>query len=104
MVVRFSTVGGESGSPDEARDPRGFAMKWVDSVEHSAAGQLSFTAHRFRTRKGILDLVMNSECASPDGHSPMLSVLDQTPLCSLSVILPSFRISSTLVQELKHRW
>ncbi|KAI0649743.1 catalase-domain-containing protein [Trametes meyenii] len=41
ITVRFSTVGGESGSPDEARDPRGFAIK-------------------FRTRKGILDLVMNN--------------------------------------------
>ncbi|CDR43226.1 CYFA0S11e01904g1_1 [Cyberlindnera fabianii] len=26
-LVRFSTVGGESGSPDAARDPRGFAIK-----------------------------------------------------------------------------
>mmetsp|Transcript_10976 Transcript_10976/g.12717 ORF Transcript_10976/g.12717 Transcript_10976/m.12717 type:complete len:541 (+) Transcript_10976:44-1666(+) len=26
--VRFSTVGGESGSPDTARDPRGFAVKF----------------------------------------------------------------------------
>jgi catalase len=26
-TVRFSTVGGESGSPDTARDPRGFAIK-----------------------------------------------------------------------------
>jgi catalase len=26
-TVRFSTVGGESGSPDTARDPRGFAVK-----------------------------------------------------------------------------
>ena len=26
--VRFSTVGGESGSADTARDPRGFAMKF----------------------------------------------------------------------------
>ena len=25
--VRFSTVGGESGSADTARDPRGFAVK-----------------------------------------------------------------------------
>ncbi|KAI0672137.1 catalase-domain-containing protein [Trametes maxima] len=41
ITVRFSTVGGESGSADEARDPRGFAIK-------------------FRTRKGILDLVMNN--------------------------------------------
>ncbi|KAH8737693.1 catalase [Ilyonectria robusta] len=27
-VVRFSTVGGEKGSPDSARDPRGFSMKF----------------------------------------------------------------------------
>jgi catalase len=26
-TVRFSTVGGESGSADTARDPRGFAVK-----------------------------------------------------------------------------
>lgn len=28
MVVRFSTVGGEKGSADTARDPRGFAVKF----------------------------------------------------------------------------
>jgi catalase len=28
VVVRFSTVGGEKGSPDAARDPRGFAVKF----------------------------------------------------------------------------
>jgi catalase len=28
MVARFSTVGGESGSADSARDPRGFALKF----------------------------------------------------------------------------
>lgn len=27
-VARFSTVGGEKGSPDTARDPRGFAIKF----------------------------------------------------------------------------
>jgi catalase len=27
MVARFSTVGGETGTPDTARDPRGFALK-----------------------------------------------------------------------------
>ncbi|KAI0696337.1 catalase-domain-containing protein [Cytidiella melzeri] len=41
LTVRFSTVGGESGSADSARDPRGFAIK-------------------LRTRQGILDLVMNN--------------------------------------------
>ena len=28
IAVRFSTVGGESGSADTARDPRGFAVKF----------------------------------------------------------------------------
>lgn len=28
VFVRFSTVGGEKGSPDSARDPRGFAVKF----------------------------------------------------------------------------
>ncbi|KAI0784110.1 catalase-domain-containing protein [Abortiporus biennis] len=41
ITVRFSTVGGESGSADSARDPRGFSVK-------------------FRSRKGIWDLVMNN--------------------------------------------
>jgi catalase len=27
-AVRFSTVGGESGSADSVRDPRGFAIKF----------------------------------------------------------------------------
>jgi len=41
VTVRFSTVGGESGSNDLARDPRGFAVK-------------------FRTDEGIWDLVANN--------------------------------------------
>ncbi|PNS16952.1 Catalase-1 isoform B [Sphaceloma murrayae] len=41
ITVRFSTVGGMSGSADMARDPRGFAIK-------------------FRTRQGILDWVFNN--------------------------------------------
>jgi len=28
MLIRFSTVGGEKGSADTERDPRGFAMKY----------------------------------------------------------------------------
>jgi catalase len=28
VAVRFSTVGGESGSADTARNPRGFAIKF----------------------------------------------------------------------------
>lgn len=40
-TVRFSTVGGESGSPDTARDPRGFSIK-------------------LRTEDGNLDFVFNN--------------------------------------------
>lgn len=28
MLARFSTVGGEKGSADSARDPRGFSLKF----------------------------------------------------------------------------
>ncbi|EOO02269.1 putative catalase protein [Phaeoacremonium minimum UCRPA7] len=41
LAVRFSTVGGEKGSPDSARDPRGFAIK-------------------FYTQEGNFDLVCNN--------------------------------------------
>ncbi|KAF2770825.1 catalase-like protein [Teratosphaeria nubilosa] len=41
VTIRFSTVGGGRGSADEARDPRGFAIK-------------------FRTKQGILDWVFNN--------------------------------------------
>ncbi|ESZ98811.1 CAT1 catalase [Sclerotinia borealis F-4128] len=41
ITVRFSTVGGESGSPDCARDPRGFCVK-------------------FKTDEGNWDLVANN--------------------------------------------
>ncbi|CCM04502.1 uncharacterized protein FIBRA_06682 [Fibroporia radiculosa] len=41
VTVRISTVSGETGSSDELRDPRGFAIK-------------------LRTRKGILDWVFNN--------------------------------------------
>ena len=41
ITMRFSTVGGARGSADEARDPRGFAVK-------------------MRTKQGILDWVFNN--------------------------------------------
>jgi catalase len=41
IAIRFSTVGGESGSADTVRDPRGFAVK-------------------FYTEEGIWDLVGNN--------------------------------------------
>lgn len=44
-TVRFSTVGGESGSADTARDPRGFAIK-------------------LRSKAGTLDWVFNNVSSS----------------------------------------
>jgi catalase len=41
ITLRFSTVGGESGSSDQARDPRGFAVK-------------------FKTEEGNFDFVGNN--------------------------------------------
>jgi catalase len=46
LTIRFSTVGGESGSADSARDPRGFAIKIktdegnLDFVFNNTPGQL----------------------------------------------------------------
>lgn len=34
LAVRFSTVGGESGSADTVRDPRGFAVKFYTGLLH----------------------------------------------------------------------
>jgi catalase len=49
VAVRFSTVGGEKGSADSARDPRGFAIK-------------------FYTEEGNWDLVTN--------HTPVFFIRD----------------------------
>ncbi len=39
LFVRFSTVGGEKGSPDSARDPRGFAVKfYTDEGNYDMVG------------------------------------------------------------------
>lgn len=39
VFVRFSTVGGEKGSPDAARDPRGFAIKfYTEEGNYDLAG------------------------------------------------------------------
>ncbi|BEI86166.1 hypothetical protein CcaverHIS002_0604530 [Cutaneotrichosporon cavernicola] len=46
ITIRFSTVGGESGSSDQARDPRGFAVK-------------------FKTAEGNFDFVGNNTPVSP---------------------------------------
>lgn len=40
-TIRFSTVGGESGSADTARDPRGFAIKVRTEEGNWDIGELS---------------------------------------------------------------
>ena len=34
MLIRFSSVTGEAGSPDTWRDPRGFAVKFYTTEGH----------------------------------------------------------------------
>jgi len=36
IFIRFSTVGGEMGSADTERDPRGYALKFYKLPDHSA--------------------------------------------------------------------
>ena len=62
--VRFSTVGGESGSADTARDPRGFAMK-------------------FYTEEGNWDLVGN--------NTPVFFIRDQMKFDNLSTVRNAVR-------------
>ncbi|KAI6239404.1 Catalase [Aphelenchoides fujianensis] len=46
MFIRFSTVGGESGSADTARDPRGFAMKSATTRPSSSSATPSSSLKR----------------------------------------------------------
>lgn len=47
ITVRFSTVGGESGSHDCARDPRGFSVKFVN-----AGGEWKYVQIHFKSMQG----------------------------------------------------
>lgn len=51
MVVRFSTVGGERGSADTARDPRGFALKFY--TQHGNYDMVGNNTPVFFIRDGI---------------------------------------------------
>ena len=42
IFIRFSTVGGEMGSADTERDPRGYALKFYKLPDHSADGIFIF--------------------------------------------------------------
>ena len=60
VFVRFSTVGGEAGSADTVRDPRGFAVK-------------------FYTEEGNWDLVstISNEVSRISRSSPLQTSVDQ---------------------------
>jgi catalase len=76
ITVRFSTVGGESGTPDLARDPRGFSVK-------------------FRTAEGNWDVVANSTFHCNLSRSFTITDLVQTHLSSSFATPPSSLTSST---------
>jgi catalase len=48
VFLRFSTVGGEKGSPDAARDPRGFAIKF-----YTEEGNYDMTGNTLYSSSGI---------------------------------------------------
>ncbi|XP_059468972.1 catalase [Neocloeon triangulifer] len=75
LAVRFSTVGGESGSADTARDPRGFAVK-------------------FYTEAGIWDIVGN--------NTPIFFIRD--PLLFPSFIHTQKRNPSTHLKDPDMFW
>ena len=60
---RFSTVGGESGSADTARDPRGFAMKFYTEEGN---WDLVRNALDFNKRTRIIDL-----CSGGQQHADL---------------------------------
>ncbi|XP_057319452.1 catalase-like [Microplitis mediator] len=75
IAVRFSTVGGESGSADTVRDPRGFAVK-------------------FYTEEGIWDLVGN--------NTPIFFIKD--PLLFASFIHTQKRNPVTHLKDMDMFW
>ena len=49
--IRFSTVGGEKGSADTERDPRGFALKFYTEEGKGVAKGLGLNVHEILNRK-----------------------------------------------------
>jgi catalase len=80
VAVRFSTVGGESGSADTARDPRGFAVK-------------------FYTEEGNWDLVGNNTpiffIRDPILFPSFIHTQKRNPVTHLKVSLIIFEESKT---------
>ncbi|KAI6239784.1 Catalase [Aphelenchoides fujianensis] len=82
MFIRFSTVGGESGSADTARDPRGFAMK-------------------FYTEEGNWDLA-SSAILSVGNNTPIFFIRD--PILFPSFIHTQKRNPATHLKDMNMVW
>jgi catalase len=53
-VVRFSTVGGEKGSADSARDPRGFSVKfYTEEGKVTSLSLITFTKDSRKLGLGV---------------------------------------------------
>ncbi|POW21180.1 hypothetical protein PSHT_02683, partial [Puccinia striiformis] len=74
VVVRFSTVGGERGSPDTARDPRGFSIKIKTEKVFGIGDPVKFP-HFIHTQKRYPD----SNLAHGDDPNMFWDYLSQNP-------------------------
>ena len=80
VFVRFSTVGGEKGSSDAARDPRGFAIKHYtgqsDHIEPMECVSCTAVAAYHVVRCVCCDVLL--ECMTEDGLYDMVG--NNTPI------------------------
>ncbi|URZ86521.1 catalase [Floricoccus penangensis] len=67
MFARFSTVAGESGSSDTARDPRGFALKFYTNEGNYDIVGLSFPVFFIRDAKKFPDFI-HTQKRNPQTH------------------------------------
>lgn len=81
VAVRFSTVGGESGSADTARDPRGFAVKFY--TEDGNWDLVGNNTPIFFIRDPILfPSFIHTQKRNPQTHLKVRSSLRDDLLCS----------------------
>ena len=89
VFARFSTVGGERGSADTARDPRGFAIK-----HYTEEGIWSATRTARRRRTARSGLRGDRSAAAPPSSPP----LTHGRLCSATVLRVIALIAGTWVR------
>lgn len=74
VTMRFSTVGGESGSADTARDPRGFAIKLKTEVGNwdwtfnNTPGDCTYVVYRRALLTAIPSLLLARSVQVPPFH------------------------------------